>query len=407
MEKLKVLLVEDEVDARGRLAKVIRKEGFEVLEAKDGKEGIDIFAKELPEIVITDLRMPNIDGVEVMHRVKRISPNVQIIVITAYGEVEATISAIREGAIDYLRKPLDLDELTLALGRAAEKIYENKDISPFPSLLLAEDDDTTRERLARILMQENWNVVSASNGTEAIEVFNREKVDVAILDIRMPKMDGLTALHEMRKASKDFEAIILTGYGDETSAIQALRDGAFNFIRKPIDLEELIISIEKSLEKLNTTRSLKYRLRELELSKQIIARFTENKEIVIDTHSQPQKQVMDFARNIIEMLPMGMVIVDKNMKVRYANEKVISGFNEIPDRIDDSFIRNLKKLGISEISLDHLTSAIIDMFTSEEKLTTSIPTGQYSYLVLIPISIQSADERRTEVVIVTRGERAA
>ncbi|MBW1839292.1 MAG: response regulator, partial [Deltaproteobacteria bacterium] len=99
METIKVLLIEDEKIPREQLAKVIRKEGFEVLTAENGRVGLDVFKKELPEIVVTDVKMPDVDGLEVMHTVRRFSKNIQIILITAFGETDTVVAALREWAL--------------------------------------------------------------------------------------------------------------------------------------------------------------------------------------------------------------------------------------------------------------------------------------------------------------------
>jgi len=260
------------------LARVIKKEGFMVLTAENGRIGLDVFKKESPLIVVSDLKMPEMSGLEALKEMKKISSRVQFILMTAFGEVDTAIEALREGALDYIKKPIDLDVLTLAIGRAKEKIEnEDKLYEFFPQILLAEDDQMARERLANILKKESWKVIPVADGEEALKMFQQEKIDILLTDIKMPKLDGLEALHEMRKITQDFEAIIMTGYGDEASAIKAMHEGAMNFLKKPIDLDNLSVLIEKAIEKLHITRSLKYRTREVELAKQIINKISEHK----------------------------------------------------------------------------------------------------------------------------------
>jgi len=278
MEDCKVLIMEDDEAARNMLARVIKKEGFMVLTAENGRIGLDVFKKESPLIVVSDLKMPEMSGLEALKEMKKISSRVQFILMTAFGEVDTAIEALREGALDYIKKPIDLDVLTLAIGRAKEKIEnEDKLYEFFPQILLAEDDQMARERLANILKKESWKVIPVADGEEALKMFQQEKIDILLTDIKMPKLDGLEALHEMRKITQDFEAIIMTGYGDEASAIKAMHEGAMNFLKKPIDLDNLSVLIEKAIEKLHITRSLKYRTREVELAKQIINKISEHK----------------------------------------------------------------------------------------------------------------------------------
>jgi len=122
MEDHKVLLVEDDEAARSRLAREITKEGFVVLTAENGRKAMEIFVDENPQIVVTDLKMPEMTGMEVLIRVKQLSPATQVILMSSYGDLDTVIEALREGVMDYIKKPVDLDLLIRALRRAQEYI---------------------------------------------------------------------------------------------------------------------------------------------------------------------------------------------------------------------------------------------------------------------------------------------
>ncbi len=272
MEKIyNVLLAEDDPEARKHLLKVIQREGFEVKAAENGRIALELFEKERPEIILTDFKMPELDGLELIHQVKLLAPDTQCILMTEFGEVQTAIRAIEEGVLDYVKKPIDLEQLVVALGRAKEKIDERMTIPFYPAVLLAEDDDTSRVRLVRVLELENWKVFSAKDGEEAVRIFEEQKIDIVLTDLNMPKKAGLEALGEMRKISTDFESLILTGFGDESNAVNALRNGAMAFLRKPIDVEEMFALMNKAIEKLTLVRALKYRSRDAELAKEVIA----------------------------------------------------------------------------------------------------------------------------------------
>lgn len=114
----KVLIVDDDEATRQKLKKIIEKDGLNVLLAEDGSQALDIFSHERPGIVITDLKMPKIDGMEVLHSVKKVDSLAQVILITGHRDYDLAIHALRGGALDYLRKPIELDDLFVALGRA-------------------------------------------------------------------------------------------------------------------------------------------------------------------------------------------------------------------------------------------------------------------------------------------------
>lgn len=103
---IKVLLVEDDKMARKRLKRVIEKEGYEVIAAQDGLEGLELFKSERPDVVITDVKMPKIDGIEVMHRIKEMSKTTEVILITGHGDIDMAIVALRDGALDYIKNQL-------------------------------------------------------------------------------------------------------------------------------------------------------------------------------------------------------------------------------------------------------------------------------------------------------------
>jgi len=404
METYKVLIIEDDEIARKRLARFIQKEGFNVVTAENGQTGLKSFRKDRPEIVVTDLRMPDIDGLEVMRTVRRSSTNVPIILITAFGETDVAISALREGALDYLKKPIDIDLLSLALGRAKEKVAEYKETLTFPNLLLADDDVVSRRLLARVLEREGWKVFQADDGEDALNIFQQTKIDVVLTDIKMPKKDGLQTLHEMRGITKDFEAIILTGYGDESSAIQAMRDGAVNFLKKPIDLDQMVVAVEKAIDKINSDRALTYRTRELELAKEVIAKITSDEEIVLDVSQGTWDLAGNFAQKLLDAIPIGLVVLNEDMKIRYLNRHVAKIVDFQTESIDEEFVQRLAKIGMQELSYELLASTINKLFESPMGALESISIGGDACMTLTTMTILGTEKKESVVLVLMRGE---
>ena len=406
MEEYKVLVIEDDETARDKLSKAIRKEGYQVVTAMNGRDGVEQFRKEKPDIVVTDLKMPGMDGLEVMHTVRQESKNAQIIVVTAFGEADTAVTALREGALDYLKKPIDLDELTVALGRAKERVSSYKKAESFPTLLLADDEDKIRERLTRVLEKEGWNVIPVANGEEAVKTFREVKIDIALMDIKMPKKDGLQTLHEMRAMSDDFEAIILTGYGDESAAIQALRDGAINFLKKPIDLDQMILAVQKAVEKLHSDRALKFRIRELELAKQIIGRITSENELLVDLRRQIAEPTKDFAQQLINAIPVHLMVMQLDLKIVYINKKLEEDLKYKPEKMDEELTKRLAIVGIRDLSMDALRSTMNKIAGSPLGTIETIRTGKYSYLTLAPVTLLLDGLEESTILVIIRGERS-
>lgn len=113
-----VLVVDDEKNTREGLARFLTGLDYDVFSAESGKEALDLFKKEQPELVLTDLKMPDMDGIELLHQIKKIRPETIIIILTAYGTVENAVQAMKAGAYYYLTKPIHFDELELILKKA-------------------------------------------------------------------------------------------------------------------------------------------------------------------------------------------------------------------------------------------------------------------------------------------------
>jgi DNA-binding NtrC family response regulator len=118
----KILIAEDVKVTRIFLSRVLQKEGFEVIEASDGKEALELFKKESPSAVILDLQMPVMSGVEVITELKNIAPRVPVIIATAYGDISTAVDIMKMGAYDFLVKPVEPGKLIVTINRAVEKL---------------------------------------------------------------------------------------------------------------------------------------------------------------------------------------------------------------------------------------------------------------------------------------------
>jgi two-component system response regulator HydG len=116
-----VLVVDDQRNMRATTALLLRQAGHRVGEAADGASALEQLAESAYDVVLTDLRMPNLDGMQLLQAVQRSSPQTQVIVMTAYGTIESAVQAIRHGAYDFLTKPFQQEEVLLRVGKAVEK----------------------------------------------------------------------------------------------------------------------------------------------------------------------------------------------------------------------------------------------------------------------------------------------
>ncbi|MBW6486117.1 MAG: sigma-54 dependent transcriptional regulator [Syntrophobacterales bacterium] len=122
-DKPMILVVDDEASHRLMLRAVLREDGYAVKEASDGTEAVAAVAKEAFDAILLDIRMTAMDGIEALAEIRKISPHVPVLIMTAYASVKTAVEALKAGAFDYLMKPLDIDELKILLGKALEHYH--------------------------------------------------------------------------------------------------------------------------------------------------------------------------------------------------------------------------------------------------------------------------------------------
>ncbi|MFP4687154.1 MAG: response regulator [bacterium] len=264
-----VLIVDDDRVIREQLCNELSRNYFKTYQAISGEEALDIFDKKDVDILLLDIKLPDTDGLEVLKKIKERDGECQVIVITGYGNQDLAISSLRNGAIDYIEKPVDMEQFKAALGRAQEQLSKKKELSYQETVLVIDDDKDVLKRLQKTLQREDYEVFAATSGEEGLEIVRKNKVEVIVVDYRLGDMEGPQVLKKVREMFEDIEGIIITGYGKEAIAVKALRSGAHDYLTKPVNLDELLFAVENAIEKINLKRNRLYRQRELKLSSQI------------------------------------------------------------------------------------------------------------------------------------------
>ncbi len=127
--KYNILIVDDEAAQRDALAGFLKKKGYAIDTAMNGQAAVKIAEKKSIDMILTDLRMPDLDGLGVLKKVKEINPDIDVVVMTAYGSIESATEAMKQGAVDFVSKPIDLTQLELVMRKALERkqlIAENR-----------------------------------------------------------------------------------------------------------------------------------------------------------------------------------------------------------------------------------------------------------------------------------------
>ena len=215
MPPIKLLIIDDEVDFRESIALYLQDAGFCVFEASNGREGLDVFKRESPDIVFTDLRMPVMDGFEVIAELAALSPDTPIIVISGVGLVKEVIHAMRLGARDYLVKPiLEMDELKLVIMRALRESSLLKEIDSLKDELL--NGQLRHQEAFTAIKTQNPAMIAAMQYLEAIAVSSQPVLITG--ETGTGKELLAHAVHDISDRKGQFVAINVAGLDDQMFA---------------------------------------------------------------------------------------------------------------------------------------------------------------------------------------------
>ncbi|HKK15462.1 MAG TPA: response regulator [Gammaproteobacteria bacterium] len=212
-----VLVIDDELHARELMTRHLRKAGYQVALAADGREGIAL-ARQLKPLAITlDVVMPGMDGWEVM-QVLKADPDLTKIPIVMCTVIDDEEHAFSLGVAEYLTKPVDHKRL--------QKTLESRCPGGNCRILIVEDDTVQRQLISRELQNDGWQVFEAEHGRAAMERLREKTVDIVLLDLEMPEMDGFEFVEAIQKNPvwRDIPVVVLTGK-DLTSADRSRLNG--------------------------------------------------------------------------------------------------------------------------------------------------------------------------------------
>ena len=233
----KVLVVDDERPIATTLAAILETEGYKTATAFNGMEAIEIAAEFRPDFLLSDIRMPGINGVEAAMRILQLLPGCCVLFISGYAADEVLEGARTRGYnFEVCAKPVPPPVL---LRRVAEMITHPA-ASPL-TVLNVDDDEIYRYATSQILTHAGFKVLEAATGAEALRLAQTEP-DVILLDVHLPDMSGFEVCRELkaRPETASIPVIHLTSLAaDETTREVARRLGADAYLTHPVDSERL------------------------------------------------------------------------------------------------------------------------------------------------------------------------
>ncbi|MBN1213090.1 MAG: response regulator [candidate division Zixibacteria bacterium] len=252
-KKIKLLMADDEKEFLETSARALGRRDFDIHLAYDGTTALQMMQQDRYDIVILDVKMPGLDGVEVFRRMQELWPYVPVILLTGHGSINQAFQTSKEGVADYLTKPCDIDELTShikdVLTRAGKRIKPSltpsDEENELVHVLLVDDEVELLESLKKILERRQMEIHIAQTGEKALELLKDTFIDVVVLDVKMPGMDGLEVLQKIKKSFPTVEVILLTGHPSVETAIKGIKLGASEYFIKPAKEDALVNIIHR------------------------------------------------------------------------------------------------------------------------------------------------------------------
>jgi len=234
-KKVNILIVDDNISQRRTLSLILGRKGYTVRTAKDGPEALIMIKEQSFDIVFLDIKMPVMNGVQIYKRIKKISPEPVVVMMTAYAVEDLIEEAVQEGVYGVIYKPLDIQKM-VALIQSIRKTKRGA------LILVVDDDPGTCTSFKNILARKGFEVGIAQSGEEAISLAREKSYDVLFIDMKLPIINGLETYLAIKEIHPPAAVIMMTGYRNEVDTLvtKALDNSAYSCLYKPFDMAKVL-----------------------------------------------------------------------------------------------------------------------------------------------------------------------
>ncbi len=263
-----ILVIEDDPAVRSAVELLVGAEGHRVVSAADGREALALLSRGAiqPDIIVADYNLPGgLTGLQVTaHLRQTLRRETPVIILTGDISAETSREITRLGCAQ-LNKPAKAEELTNLVQRILRK-SRGSDAPPSapgpagpaegsqtPTVFVIDDDDALRRAMERLLQSTGQPVEVFANAETFLQEYRPGRTGCLVVDARLPDLSGVALLERLKAEDHQLPAIMLTGYGDVTTAVHAMKAGAIDFIEKPVRPDELLASIQRALKQTRDT----------------------------------------------------------------------------------------------------------------------------------------------------------
>jgi DNA-binding NtrC family response regulator len=236
-----VLVVDDDINFCGTLSKILKKKGYDTFTAEDGQRATDLIKERAFDVILMDVKMPVMDGVEAYQKIRQIRPGSVVIFMTAFSIEDLVKDAIKDGAYAMLKKPFDIDTVVNMIERSKKGAL----------LSIVDDDPNLGKTMKSVLERKGYSITTCLTGEDAIALAKARPHDIFFIDMKLPVLNGLETYLAIRKVNPDAVVVMMTAYRQEMEELvrQATEKGAYACLYKPFDMDEVIGMIDEIFEK--------------------------------------------------------------------------------------------------------------------------------------------------------------
>ena len=237
---IKALVVDDEKVIRDFLVRLLSLEAIETKAVDDGFKAIEMAKQEKFDIIFLDVRMPQLNGVDTLRELRKISPDSKYILMTGYAVDDLLEKAEKEGIVASIRKPFEISQiLTFIKDYKQEKQAKEK-----INILVVDDDKNVLGFFKRLLSEEAYDVTTVDTGKEALEEINKQDFDLMFLDVVLKDINGLKLCLKVRDLKPNLDIVFITGYLDKSKE-EVKELNIQGFLYKPFEIDKIFAEIDK------------------------------------------------------------------------------------------------------------------------------------------------------------------
>ena len=231
-ETLRILVVDDDRRMTKTLKDIFEVKGYQVEEAHSGPEALDRLERADFDCVLSDIKMPEVNGVELYRAIKAKRPDLPVVLMTAYSADLLIREGLEEGVVAALTKPLDINQVLSFFSLLRKE----------QSVVIVDDDPEFGKTLAAILEARGFRVTHLADARDVMEKIESDVQVVVVLDMKLNEANGLDVLKSIRQRHPDMPMVLVTGYREEmVPAVEAaLKISAHTCLYKPFEIEELL-----------------------------------------------------------------------------------------------------------------------------------------------------------------------